>query len=66
VLETFRDRFRRGQDEYSISLEEIVHPGAGGVLCVESGNPDPGIGCAERKVLTGPEQEDAVPRGSDF
>jgi len=52
VLETFRDRLRQGRDEYSISLEEIVHPGAGGVLCVESGGPEPGIGCAGRGVLT--------------
>jgi len=52
VLETFRDRLRLGQDEYSITLEEIVHRGAGGVLCVESGGPEPGVGCAGRGVLT--------------
>lgn len=55
VLETFRERLRLGQDEYSITLEQIVHPGAGGavgVKCVEAGGPEPGIGCAGRGVLT--------------
>ncbi len=55
VLETFRERLRLGQDEYSITLEEIVHPGTGAassVRCVEAGGPEPGVGCAGRGVLT--------------
>lgn len=55
VLETFRERLRLGQDEYSITLDEIVFPGVGGaagVKCVEAGGPEPGIGCAGRGVLT--------------
>lgn len=52
VLETFRERLRRGQDEHSITLDEIVYSGAGGVKCVEAGGPEPGIGCAGRGVLT--------------
>ncbi len=41
-----------GQDEYAISLEDIVFEGAKGIYCVESGGPEPGIGCAGRGVLT--------------
>lgn len=52
VLETYRQRLRLGQDQYSISLEDIVFQGPGGVYCVESGGPEPGVGCAGRGVLT--------------
>ena len=52
VLETYRDRLRLGQDEYAISLEDIVFEGQEGIYCVESGGPEPGIGCAGRGVLT--------------
>lgn len=52
VLETYREHLRKGQDEYAISLEDIVFEGAQGIYCVESGGPEPGIGCAGRGVLT--------------
>jgi nitrogenase iron protein NifH len=52
VLETYREHLRMGQDEYAISLEHIVFEGAKGIYCVESGGPEPGIGCAGRGVLT--------------
>lgn len=52
VLETYRQRLRLGQDQYNISLEDIVFQGPGGVYCVESGGPEPGVGCAGRGVLT--------------
>jgi nitrogenase iron protein NifH len=52
VLEIYRERLRKGQDEYAISLEDIVFKGSGGVYCVESGGPEPGVGCAGRGVLT--------------
>ena len=52
VLETYRERLRLGQDEYAISLEDIVFEGQPGIYCVESGGPEPGIGCAGRGVLT--------------
>ena len=52
VLETYREHLRKGQDAYAISLEDIVFQGPGGVYCVESGGPEPGIGCAGRGVLT--------------
>jgi len=52
VLETYRERLRLGQDEYAIALEDIVFQGQLGVYCVESGGPEPGVGCAGRGVLT--------------
>jgi len=52
VLETYREHLRMGRDEYAINLEDIVFEGALGIYCVESGGPEPGIGCAGRGVLT--------------
>jgi len=52
VLETYREHLRMGRDEYAISLEDIVFQGSQGIYCVESGGPEPGIGCAGRGVLT--------------
>ena len=34
------------------SLDDVVIEGSGGVLCTESGGPEPGIGCAGRGILT--------------
>ncbi len=52
VLEIYREHLRMGRDEYAITLENIVFEGAQGIYCVESGGPEPGIGCAGRGVLT--------------
>jgi nitrogenase iron protein NifH len=52
VLEILRDHLRAGRDQSAIALEDIVFVGRGGVRCVESGGPEPGIGCAGRGVLT--------------
>ena len=52
VLETYREHLRMGRDEYAIALEDIVFEGSQGIYCVESGGPEPGIGCAGRGVLT--------------
>ncbi len=52
VLETYREHLRLGRDEYAIALEDIVFEGHQGVYCVESGGPEPGVGCAGRGVLT--------------
>lgn len=52
VLETYRENLRMGRDEYAIALEDIVFEGHQGVYCVESGGPEPGVGCAGRGVLT--------------
>lgn len=46
VLDTLRDE---GDD---IDLEEILKPGFKGTMCVESGGPEPGVGCAGRGIIT--------------
>jgi nitrogenase iron protein NifH len=52
VLETLRDEMRQGRDKSAVRLEDIVFTGGEGVHCVESGGPEPGVGCAGRGVLT--------------
>lgn len=46
VLDTLRDE---GED---IELAEIRRSGFCGTLCVESGGPEPGVGCAGRGIIT--------------
>jgi nitrogenase iron protein NifH len=46
VLDTLRDE---GED---VELAEIRRPGYCGTLCVESGGPEPGVGCAGRGIIT--------------
>lgn len=36
----------------SLKLEDIVFEGYAGVLCVESGGPTPGVGCAGRGIIS--------------
>lgn len=52
VLETYRELLRVGKDKNDLKLEDVVFEGSNKVLCVESGGPEPGIGCAGRGVLT--------------
>ena len=46
VLDTIRDE---GED---IELDRIMRTGFGGTRCVESGGPEPGVGCAGRGIIT--------------
>ena len=46
VLDTLRDE---GDD---IELDDILKPGFRGTKCVESGGPEPGVGCAGRGIIT--------------
>jgi len=46
VLDTLREE---GED---VEIDDIVKPGYGGVRCVESGGPEPGVGCAGRGIIT--------------
>ncbi len=46
VLDTLREE---GED---IDLEDIIRTGYGGTRCVESGGPEPGVGCAGRGIIT--------------
>lgn len=46
VLDTLREE---GED---IELDRILKEGYGGTKCVESGGPEPGVGCAGRGIIT--------------
>ena len=46
VLDTLREN---GED---IEPEDILKEGYGGTRCVESGGPEPGVGCAGRGIIT--------------
>lgn len=35
-----------------LELEDVVGTGFGGIQCVESGGPEPGVGCAGRGIIT--------------
>jgi nitrogenase iron protein NifH len=51
VLDNMREQLAAGREAYSVPLEDVVFEGYRGVRCVESGGPEPGIGCAGRGVL---------------
>ncbi len=46
VLDTLREE---GED---VELEDIIKEGYGATRCVESGGPEPGVGCAGRGIIT--------------
>ncbi|UAL08096.1 MAG: nitrogenase iron protein [Candidatus Methanogranum gryphiswaldense] len=46
VLDTLRDE---GED---IELDAVLKPGYKNIRCVESGGPEPGVGCAGRGIIT--------------
>lgn len=46
VLDTLREE---GED---IELDLVLKEGFGGIRCVESGGPEPGVGCAGRGIIT--------------
>ncbi|MDR2096275.1 MAG: AAA family ATPase, partial [Treponema sp.] len=46
VLDTLRTE---GED---LDLEDVVKVGFKGTRCVESGGPEPGVGCAGRGIIT--------------
>ena len=46
VLDTLREE---GED---VELDDVIKPGYGGTRCVESGGPEPGVGCAGRGIIT--------------
>ncbi|OPY58145.1 MAG: Nitrogenase iron protein 1 [Pelotomaculum sp. PtaU1.Bin035] len=45
VLDTLREK-------NAVKAEEVIFEGVGGVYCVESGGPAPGVGCAGRGIIT--------------
>ena len=46
VLDTLREE---GED---VELDDVCSSGFGGTRCVESGGPEPGVGCAGRGIIT--------------
>ncbi len=42
----------RDNDEEPTKISEIARAGFGGVLCIETGGPTPGLGCAGRGIIT--------------
>jgi len=47
---TVLDTLRETGDE--VELSNIMREGFGGIKCVESGGPEPGVGCAGRGIIT--------------
>lgn len=45
VLDAMRSRKR-------IDISDVVYEGFNGILCVEAGGPEPGVGCAGRGIIT--------------
>ena len=43
--------YMREEDEEPETLEDISKEGFGGVLCIETGGPTPGLGCAGRGII---------------
>lgn len=43
--------FMREHDRDPESIDEIAREGYGGVLCIETGGPTPGLGCAGRGII---------------
>jgi nitrogenase iron protein NifH len=48
-IPTVLDTLRSGK---RVEIEDVVHEGFNGVLCVEAGGPEPGVGCAGRGIIT--------------
>lgn len=44
--------YMREYDREPEKIEEIAKEGYGGVLCIETGGPTPGLGCAGRGIIT--------------
>ena len=43
------DALRSGKN---VAIKDIIHEGFNGILCVEAGGPEPGVGCAGRGIIT--------------
>jgi nitrogenase iron protein NifH len=49
--DTLMDTLRE-EGEAAVTLDKVVKTGYEGIRCVESGGPEPGVGCAGRGVIT--------------
>lgn len=43
--------YLRSHDDYPTDIRQISREGFGGVLCIETGGPTPGLGCAGRGII---------------
>ena len=43
--------YLRSHDDYPTDYRQISAEGFGGVLCIETGGPTPGLGCAGRGII---------------
>jgi nitrogenase iron protein NifH len=50
--DTVMDKVRELGTVEDLELEDVCRRGYGDVMCVESGGPEPGVGCAGRGVIT--------------
>jgi nitrogenase iron protein NifH len=67
--ETVMDKVRELGTVEDLELDDVLKWGYGGVKCVESGGPEPGVGCAGRGVITAInflEEEGAYTEDLDF
>jgi len=49
ILEKLREA---NMNHEKVRLKDVVFQGYGGILCAESGGPEPGVGCGGRAVIT--------------
>ena len=47
-----RTVLRAFQEGVGVSFEDVALIGKGGVVCIEAGGPEPGVGCAGRGIIT--------------
>lgn len=52
MQKTMMDTLREEGEEACMNLDNIMSTGFEGIKCVESGGPEPGVGCAGRGVIT--------------
>jgi len=67
--ETVMDKVRELGTVEDLELEDVLKYGYGDIKCVESGGPEPGVGCAGRGVITAInflEEEGAYTEDLDF
>lgn len=51
-IPTVLDTVREDRHRQVVDASELVFQGFNGVLCVEAGGPDPGVGCGGRGIIT--------------
>jgi len=53
MIPTILEKLREANMNFEkVSLEDVIFQGYSGVLCAESGGPEPGVGCGGRAIIT--------------